>query len=180
MLWAVSGLILTVISTFLQPYIFTPVSWSEVSLKSIDASFQVGAVLFTACVGGRNAAIVSQTAYVCLGLVGMRVFYQGGGLGYINSPAFGYLLGFIVGGAVCGHLAFRLPRSMENLALSCLLGLGLIHAIGIGLIIVRGLPDFQQIISHIQQYSVYPFGGQVLIVCASALLAGVTRFILLY
>lgn len=180
MLWAVSGLILTVISTFLQPAIFMPVSWGEVTIKSIDASLQVGAVLFTACVGGRNAAIVSQIAYVCLGLLGLRVFYQGGGLDYINSPAFGYLLGFVLGGAVCGHLAFRLTRTVENLAFSCLVGLVLIHAVGIGIIIGRGLPDFNGIIAHIQQYSVYPFGGQILVVCAITLLASVTRFILLY
>jgi biotin transport system substrate-specific component len=37
-------------------------------------------------------ALQSQLAYLLLGLAGLPVFAQGGGLGYIFQPTFGYLL----------------------------------------------------------------------------------------
>jgi biotin transport system substrate-specific component len=180
MLWAVSGLILTVISTFIQPAILIPQLSGTVVIQPIDTTLQVGAVLFTACMGGRNAAIVSQTAYVLLGLGGLNVFHQGGGFGYVRSPAFGYLVGFILGGAVCGHLAMSRSPSVENLTLSCVVGLLAIHAVGGLLILVRSFPDFPLILHHLHQYSLYPLGGQLLVVVTVAFTATVLRLLLFY
>ncbi len=180
LLWAVSGLILTVISTFLQPAILIPQTSGTVALQTIDTTFQVGAVLFTACMGGRNAAVISQLAYVLLGLVGLNVFYQGGGMGYMRSPAFGYLIGFIIGGAVCGHLALSRPRSVENLALSCVVGLLVIHLVGALLIVVRNFPDFSLIFAYLQQYSLYPLGGQLLVAGTVVFVATIMRLVLFY
>jgi biotin transport system substrate-specific component len=75
-------------------------------------SFQVGAVLLTGCVGGKNAAALSQIAYLILGLALFQVFEfpvftQGGGLSYVREPGFGYLMGFVPAGWVCGYLAFK-------------------------------------------------------------------------
>ncbi len=51
--------------------------------------------LFTLLAGSilspRNAAL-SQAAYLLLGLAGLPVFAQGGGIGYIFQPTFGFLL----------------------------------------------------------------------------------------
>ena len=157
-----------------------PQTSGTVALQTIDTTFQVGAVLFTACMGGRNAAVISQFAYVLLGLVGLNVFYQGGGMGYMRSPAFGYLVGFIIGGAVCGHLALSRPRSVENLALSCLAGLLVIHLVGAVLILVRNFPDFSLIFVYLQQYSLYPLGGQLLVAGTVVFVATIMRLVLFY
>jgi biotin transport system substrate-specific component len=157
-----------------------PQTSGTVAVQTIDTTFQVGAVLFTACMGGRNAAVISQFAYVLLGLVGLNVFYQGGGMGYMRSPAFGYLVGFIIGGAVCGHLALSRPRSLENLTLSCLAGLLAIHAVGGLLIVVRDFPDFSLILTHLQQYSLYPMGGQLLVAGTVVFVAAIMRLLLFY
>lgn len=42
--------------------------------------------------------------YVLLGLAGLPVFAYGGGLGYMLSPTFGYLIGFVVGTLMAGKL----------------------------------------------------------------------------
>lgn len=49
--------------------------------------------------------------YILLGLSGVPVFAFGGGLAYILSPTFGYLLGFLVAAFVAGRLA----RQAKNL-----------------------------------------------------------------
>ncbi|MFN3927379.1 MAG: biotin transporter BioY [Pseudanabaenaceae cyanobacterium] len=179
-LWAVSGLILTVIATFWQTALLIPTSWHDFALQPLPTTWQVGAVLFIGCVGGKWAAVLSQGGYILLGLLGLNVFYQGGGWGYLGSPAFGYLLGFAVGGAVCGHLAFARDRTLENLLFSCVAGLVMIHFVGISWLILRWFPDFDGIVNLIQQYSVAVFGGQLLTCCAIPVLAGIFRFFLLY
>ena len=69
--------------------------------------------------GGRLAAL-SQLVYIFVGLLGIPIFTQGGGPGYILQPTFGYLLGFICGAYVIGRLTEKrelLNRSFLLLAL---------------------------------------------------------------
>ena len=59
--------------------------------------------------GGRLGAL-SQIIYVTLGLVGLPIFTQGGGLTYIFKPSFGYLIGFIVCSYVIGYIIERTEK----------------------------------------------------------------------
>ena len=45
--------------------------------------------------GGRLGAL-SAAVYTMLGLIGIPVFAEGGGIWYILKPSFGYIIGFIV------------------------------------------------------------------------------------
>ena len=54
--------------------------------------------LFTALAGlllGWKWGAISQLLYVGIGLLGLPVFTQGGGIGYVLQPSFGFLLGLI-------------------------------------------------------------------------------------
>ncbi|NJO86025.1 MAG: biotin transporter BioY [Synechococcaceae cyanobacterium RM1_1_27] len=62
---------------------------------------------------GGQSWILYALALSGLGLAGVQVFSQGGGLGYVQEPAFGYLVGFIPAGWICGSLAFRLTPVVE-------------------------------------------------------------------
>ena len=75
-LWALIGLILTIGSTWLEAFAFdVPIAaWWNGSGGSVEpfalgVTFQVGAALFTGCMGGKNAAALSQIAYITLGIV---------------------------------------------------------------------------------------------------------------
>ena len=46
----------------------------------------------------------SQLVYVGIGLAGLPVFTQGGGIGYFLQPTFGYLIGYIAGAFVVGWI----------------------------------------------------------------------------
>lgn len=52
---------------------------------------------------------VSQGVYVALGLLGLPVFTEGGGLGYLLKPSFGFLLGLIPAAAAAGAVS-RMAR----------------------------------------------------------------------
>lgn len=59
---------------------------------------------------------LSQVLYIAIGLIGIPVFSEGGGFGYVLRPSFGYLLGLILcaylAGLIAGVPRARLPRML--------------------------------------------------------------------
>lgn len=183
LLWAFIGLLLTIGGTFLKAFAANPASiWEHQGLQTqfLGVTYQIGAVLLVGCMGGKNAAALSQIAYLALGLTNFQVFYQGGGIGYLTDPAFGYLLGFIPGAWACGWLAFKLKPKLEFLALSCLCGLASIHLAGLIYLGITHALDTVSLKQAILQYSVYPLPGQLAVVCAVTVLAFFLRRIMFY
>ncbi len=185
LLWAIVGLILTIGGTLLEAFIASPFSlWGQAPAYSLGVSCQIGAVLLVGCLGGKNAAVISQVAYLLLGLTSwFNVFTHGGGLDYVHRPSFGYLLGFIPGAWICGLLAFWLPVRLEHLALSCLGGLLTIHLVGIGYLLTADYFHWAGQVSVLQAivtYSLNPLAGQMAIVCAVAVLAFGLRRLMFY
>lgn len=91
---------------------------------------------FTALAGiilGRKWGALSVTVYVLLGLAGMPIFAKGGGgFGYILTPTFGFLIGFIAGCWLTGLLFERAKqKNALSVALSSMAGYGVIYAIGL-------------------------------------------------
>ncbi|HIK43374.1 MAG TPA: biotin transporter BioY [Leptolyngbyaceae cyanobacterium M65_K2018_010] len=193
LLWALIGLVLTIVATWMEVFTINPPwNWGQVGVVvlSLGVSFQVGAVLLTGCVGGKNAAALSQIAYLVLGLALFRVFEfpvftQGGGLSYVREPGFGYLLGFVPGGWLCGYLAFQEPPKLESLAFSSLWGLGVIHACGLVYLTLASLLGWLHTVSAsywelVLSYSIFPLPGQLMVVCAVAVLSLGLRHLLFY
>ena len=186
LLWAAIGLILTTAGTFIPAYaIAAPWSWwgDGFGVQTLGVSYQVGAVLFTACLGGRNAALISQLAYVLLGLSGLPIFDLGGGTHYLQQPHFGYLIGFIVGAWLCGWLAFQTLVRFSSLIASCLAGLIVIHLVGMVYLtvmyFVTGLGEgINSLGQAIAIYSIHPLPGQLAVMCAVSLVAFVMRKIM--
>lgn len=188
LLWALVGLILTIGGTLLEAFIASPPwSWNHhgIQVHSLGVTWQIGAVLLVGCLGGKNAATMSQIAYLLLGLTWFNVFTQGGGIDYVLRPSFGYLLGFIPGAWICGWLAFRYPVRLEFLALSCLVGLLTIHFTGISYILIAHFFQWSgvgtvPIWQAMWTYSISPLPGQFAIVCAVTVLAFLLRHLLFY
>lgn len=183
LLWSAVGLILTVAGTFIPAYtVAAPWSWGNgFGVQTLDVSYQVGAVLLTACLGGKNAALLSQLAYIALGLSGLPVFDRGGGLSYLQQPHFGYLIGFLVGGWLCGWLAFQTLVKFSTLIASCLVGLIAIHIIGIvylTVMSVTSLGEVSSVAQNIVTYTLNPLPGQLAVLCSISSIAFVMRKIM--
>lgn len=69
--------------------------------------------LFTMLAGlllGYKRGTVSVVAYMLLGLAGLPIFSEGGGIWYIIKPSFGYIIGFCIGTFVTGYIAEHLKK----------------------------------------------------------------------
>lgn len=74
----------------------------RVPLPPVAVSLQSLVVLLSGLVLGPKLGPVVQVVYIALGLVGVPVFTEGGGIAYIFKPSFGYLLGFIPAAWIIG------------------------------------------------------------------------------
>jgi biotin transport system substrate-specific component len=184
LMWALTGLLLTIGGNFVKASMLS-LNFAHAPIYFLGVSYQIGAVLLIGCISGRNAAVMSQIAYLALGLAGFPIFSQGGGLGYLRELSFGYLLGFVPAAWICGDLAFRALPRLEWLAGCCLAGLLAIHATGIAyLMLLYGLhlnPDksssWQQ---SVLLYSGQPLLAQIGVVCAVTVMAFLLRRLLFY
>lgn len=80
--------------------------------------------------GGKYGAL-SVLVYLCVGLLGLPVFADGGGIGYVFQPTFGYLIGFCVASYVTGVIANRTAQpSLKRLLGANFLGLLIVYAMG--------------------------------------------------
>ena len=182
-LWSIIGLILTIGCTFIEAHTLNfPWLWNSqgLAIPTLGVSYQIGAVLLIGCIAGRNAALISQVAYVILGVSGLPIFERGGGLQYLLEPNFGYLLGFILGAWLCGYLAFQKLVYLDGLILSCGAGLLAIHFTGIIylaiLYYVPGLgTGINSLMEGISNYSLALLPGQLAVICATVAVAYILR-----
>lgn len=70
----------------------------------VPITLQTLFVILSGVLLGSKMGALSQLLYVALGLIGLPVFSQGGGIGYVLKPTFGYLIGFILGAYVIGKI----------------------------------------------------------------------------
>jgi len=91
--------------------------------------------LFCALAGlilGSRLGALSQIVYVAIGLAGVPVFTEGGGIGYIFKPTFGYLIGFIVAAYVIGKIRENVKElTFFKTIFTLLLGLFFIYLFGV-------------------------------------------------
>ena len=83
------------------------------------------------CLLGPVWGPVSQAVYVALGLIGLPIFTQGGGLTYLLQPTCGFLIGLIPAAWVIGLLTVHRPPHPIRTALACLAGLAVLYAVGL-------------------------------------------------
>lgn len=109
--------------TAVGAFIRIPLGYSSITLQTFFTAM-------AGCVLGPWYGALSQLVYVALGLVGLPIFTQGGGIGYLMQPTFGFLIGLIPAAWVIGRIAGRKPEP-KQIVPACLLGYGVLYAIGV-------------------------------------------------
>jgi biotin transport system substrate-specific component len=83
----------------------------KIPIPYIPFTLQILAVYLAGALLGPRLGMLSQLCYLFIGLIGVPVFAEGGGLGYVFKPTFGYLIGYILAAYVNGWLIERFRLS---------------------------------------------------------------------
>ncbi len=108
---------------------------SKITIPSpiVPFTLQTMFVYLSGMLLGSRLAPMSMIIYILLGLLGLPVFTKGGGLSYVLSPTFGYLIGFIVASYIIG----KSVEIMENrivfwrLMVAMIISLLVLYTIGV-------------------------------------------------
>jgi len=104
----------------------------RIPVQPIAFTLQTELVLLTGLLLGPKRGAISIGVYVFLGLIGLPIFSAGGGIGYVLSPTFGYLPGFIVAAYLCGRLITGQPSpGYRRLLAASLAGIAVIYLLGV-------------------------------------------------
>lgn len=83
--------------TVVGAYLKIPIPYVPITLQLTFTT--LAGLLLGPCRGA-----VSVVIYIIAGLAGLPVFTQGGGIGYVLKPTFGYIIGFAFGALVAGFV----------------------------------------------------------------------------
>ena len=110
--------------TAVGAFIKIPIGPAPISLQNFF-SLMAGALL------GARCGALSQAIYIGMGLMGVPIFTSGGGLSYLMSPTFGFLIGFVICAWAVGKWMEGRNLSMLNFFIGSVIGSVLIYAVGV-------------------------------------------------
>lgn len=101
---------------------------------------------------GSRLGAMAVLVYILLGLLGIPVFAEGGGPGYILQPTFGYLVAFVLQAWLTGYLSRRLPVVSVGWVLA-------VNLAGMAVVYVLGMTAFYWVSVYVLKTSVafWPF-----------------------
>lgn len=102
----------------------------RIPLGAMSVTLQVFFTCLAGVLLGPRWGAASQAVYVALGLIGLPVFIQGGGLSYLLVPSCGFLFGLIPAAWVTGALT-QGEASRPRVAAACLAGHVVLYLIGL-------------------------------------------------
>lgn len=101
----------------------------RIPVGPVPVTLQTAVCILTGVVLGARWGAAAMGTYLLLGFLGLPVFAQGGGPGYLLSPTAGYLFGFVPAAWIAGQL-FRGTVSPGGSLLRTALPLGCIYLCG--------------------------------------------------
>jgi biotin transport system substrate-specific component len=103
----------------------------RVPVPLVPFTMQTFFIVLAGMLLGKKLGAASALVYLAVGLIGIPVFTQGGGIGYVLKPSFGYLIGFVAGAFVTGAIARKLPQpTYWRLMAAAIAGLLVVYALG--------------------------------------------------
>ena len=173
---------LIVICAMIPSSIILPQKDLSLSIIPLNINWQIQGLLLTSLLCGAQVGTICSISYLIIGLFYLPVFHGGGSVGYILTPEFGYLLGFIPAAWICGFLADR--NSQANLisySFYSFLSLCILHFTGIIYLIIGNifgnwmvdLPDL------ILTNTVVPFSAQLLLCFSISLISVLLKRLLI-
>ena len=110
----IAGLLIILTGGMIPSAIFLPGKFLSFKVYELPSSWQVPSLILTGLVCGPNQGTIAAVAYITIGLFYLPVFHGGGSIGYLATPDFGYLAGFIPAVWVVGRLAMSKKKNSKS------------------------------------------------------------------
>ena len=120
-----------VITTMLPVYI--PLQFIDKSRGSFELpiTWQIPTIILLTLIFHKKVIFRAFSIYIILGLFIAPVFHQGGSLGYLLTPNFGYLLGVYPLIKIIGNLNTKNKINVGNFLINGFIAIGAMHLTGI-------------------------------------------------
>ena len=151
----------------------------KIPIPPVPITLQFAFTLLAGLILGPRPGSLAVLIYLLMGLLGIPVFTEGGGLSYVLKPTFGYCIGFFFGTFVAGWV-FRGRKKPKKLSfkralLGCVLSQLIVYTIGViyMFLILRFYLASPQTFSHLLVYGCLIFLPTDLMWCIISSLAAV-------
>lgn len=102
----------------------------RIPLPVVPMTLQVFMFLLSGLLLPPRAALLSQAAYLLLGLAGVPIFAGGGGISYIVAPTFGYVAAQLPAAWATAWIAGKFRVSAASLFAASAAGIGILYFLG--------------------------------------------------
>lgn len=104
----------------------------KIPIPPVPITLQLAFVAYAGIFLGAKRAMISQLLYLMIGLIGIPIFANGGGITYVFQPTFGYLIGFMLCATVIGYGVDRMKKvTFGSVFAWSGLGLALVYLVGV-------------------------------------------------
>ncbi len=113
--------------------VYIPLEMIDKSINNFDIpiTWQVPTIILLTLIFNKEVVFRAFTIYIILGLFVTPVFHQGGSVGYLLTPSFGYLLGVYPLVRIIDNLNIRNKIYLRNFLKFGFLGIVSMHLTGI-------------------------------------------------
>ena len=103
-----------------------------IPLLAIKITLQTMVIFITGALFSPFYSAVTVLLYIALGLIGLPVFSTGGGITYVFSPSFGFLLGFLFAAPLMSYInGLAFSKRIIRYCMAAFAGILVIYAIGL-------------------------------------------------
>ena len=149
-----------IITTMLPVYI--PLLFIDKSINSLEIpiTWQIPAIILLTLIFNKKVVFRAYSIYVILGLFIYPVFHEGGSIGYLLTPNFGYLLGVYPLIKIIDNLNTRNKINVSNFLINGFKAISAMHLTGIfyNLIQIIFFSKFNLFIYNLGKYTVGKIG----------------------
>ncbi len=149
-----------VISTMLPVYIPLPFVDESNNTFEMPITWQIPTIILLTVVFQKKVVFRAFSIYIILGLFIAPVFHQGGSIGYLLTPNFGYLLGLYPLIKIIDNLNTRNKINVVNILKNGFIAICAMHVTGIfyNLLQVIFYSQFNMFLYNLGKYSVGKIG----------------------
>ena len=122
---------LLVITTMLPVYIPLPFLDKSSNTFEMPITWQIPTIVLLTLIFNKKVVFRAFSLYIILGLFIFPVFHQGGSIGYLLTPNFGYLLGMYPLIKIIDNFNTRNKINIHNFFIYGLIAIGAMHLTGI-------------------------------------------------